>query len=435
MFLVERRRQDKKRYEMSELMVAVDDLRFLQPKLDDMAPTRFFESKDRQAERGGRAAFCEKKLGIAYQAFDVCDDLADGLFARRYILRLVGHKSLRRRLIPCWGTRRKSLHRVAPCTKTAGVTIGIPWKGLRAKRSPSPETIRSARPLTASSRNLSSVGSRHATMRSVIVTASAAAISFFSQACVSGSISEAKRGRATTSNSCCSVASDLSRPPWCSIRSAAIPGIDCCFSAALTRTLVSRTTLIQHAVRLPLRLLDQPVDIVIVQTGRDDTRPRCAPAGDQLVGLDRDRDAIIRVEAALRELGGDLADRRFDHFALRSHGVRSFPRNLGLRARAVKLAPMWLLPPPCFSIQSRGRNSTSSEALPRAPHLRQRSCRSSVAAEIADPGNVQAKSPPVIVAAPQPLGRLGQRCWENVLAPSLVRNSGSSTCWWPMLFQ
>jgi predicted nuclease of predicted toxin-antitoxin system len=30
-----------------------------------------------------------------------------------------------------------------------------------------------------------------------------------------------------------------------------------------------------------------------------------------------------------------------------------------------------------FSVQSRGRNSTSSEASPRAPHFRQRSCRSS----------------------------------------------------------
>ena len=33
-------------------------------------------------------------------------------------------------------------------------------------------------------------------------------------------------------------------------RLAAIPGTDCCLSAALTRTLVSTTTLIQHAVRL-----------------------------------------------------------------------------------------------------------------------------------------------------------------------------------------
>jgi hypothetical protein len=66
------------------------------------------------------------------------------------------------------------------------VTIAILRAGLSAKRSPSPETIRSARSLTASSRNLSSVGSRHAIIRSVIVTSSATAISFLNQACASG---------------------------------------------------------------------------------------------------------------------------------------------------------------------------------------------------------------------------------------------------------
>jgi hypothetical protein len=84
----------------------------------------------------------------------------------------------------------------------------------------------------------------------VIVTSSAVAISFRSQACVSGSIGEARRGRATTSNSCRSVASDLSRSPRCSTKSAVIPGMDCCLSVALTRMLVSTTTLIQHAARL-----------------------------------------------------------------------------------------------------------------------------------------------------------------------------------------
>jgi hypothetical protein len=49
-----------------------------------------------------------------------------------------------------------------------------------------------------------------------------------------------------------------------------------------------------------LRLFDEPVDIVIGQTGTHHAPPRCVPAGDQLVGLDRDRDAILRVEAALR---------------------------------------------------------------------------------------------------------------------------------------
>ena len=63
-----------------------------------------------------------------------------------------------------------------------------------------------------------------------------------------------KYGRATTSNCCRSAASDLSRPARRSTRSAAIPGMDFCLFAALTRTLVSRTTRIQHAARLPSAL-------------------------------------------------------------------------------------------------------------------------------------------------------------------------------------
>jgi len=58
-------------------------------------------------------------------------------------------------------------------TNVAGVTIGIPRNGSSARRSASPETIRWAWPLTASSRNLSSFGSRQAVIRSVIVTSSA----------------------------------------------------------------------------------------------------------------------------------------------------------------------------------------------------------------------------------------------------------------------
>ena len=66
-------------------------------------------------------------------------------------------------------------NRVSASTKAAGVTIGISRNGLSTSRSLSPLTIRSAWPLTASSRNLSSVGSRQAAMRSVIGTNSAAA--------------------------------------------------------------------------------------------------------------------------------------------------------------------------------------------------------------------------------------------------------------------
>ena len=63
---------------------------------------------------------------------------------------------------------RRDLSRTL-CTKSAGVTIGIPWNGLSVRRSASPETIKSAWPLTASSRNLSSFGSRQAVIRSVVV--------------------------------------------------------------------------------------------------------------------------------------------------------------------------------------------------------------------------------------------------------------------------
>ena len=50
------------------------------------------------------------------------------------------------------------LQRVAPYAKVAGVTIGIPRKGLSTSRSLSLVRLRSERPFTASSRNLSSAG-------------------------------------------------------------------------------------------------------------------------------------------------------------------------------------------------------------------------------------------------------------------------------------
>jgi hypothetical protein len=62
-----------------------------------------------------------------------------------------------------------------------------------------------------------------------------------------------------------------------------------------------------------LRLLNNPVDIVVGQTGRDDTRPQCA-SGSIVIVM---RSSGSR--PSLREIGGDLADSRFDHFAFRSH--------------------------------------------------------------------------------------------------------------------
>jgi hypothetical protein len=52
----------------------------------------------------------------------------------------------------------------------------MPWKGLSARRSESPVTMCVARPLTASSRNLSSLGSRQAAIRTSTSTHSASRV-------------------------------------------------------------------------------------------------------------------------------------------------------------------------------------------------------------------------------------------------------------------
>jgi hypothetical protein len=56
-------------------------------------------------------------------------------------------------------------------------------------------------------------------------------------------------------------------------------------------------------------LLDHSIDVLIGQTSGDDPRPRFASAGYQLIGLDGDRDAIMRVEAPAHQLGGDVNPR------------------------------------------------------------------------------------------------------------------------------
>jgi len=45
-------------------------------------------------------------------------------------------------------------------------------------------------------------------------------------------------------------------------------------------------------------LINQPVGVLIGQPGGDYACVRFPPAGDQLVRLNRDRDTIIRIEAA-----------------------------------------------------------------------------------------------------------------------------------------
>lgn len=68
----------------------------------------------------------------------------------------------------------------------------------------------------------------------------------------------------------------------------------------------------------------------------DDTQARLAAAGDQFVGLDRNRDAIVRIETATRQLDGNFTHRGFDCFgSLQSRPVpaqvqiceESFERN------------------------------------------------------------------------------------------------------------
>jgi hypothetical protein len=82
-------------------------------------------------------------------------------------------------------------------------------------------------------------------------------------------------------------------------------------------------------LRFGARLIDQPAATA---------RARSAPAGNKLVSFDRDSDAVMRIEAAPRELDGDLADRRFDHFIFQSHGPSPGPKSR-LSAASGQIAP------------------------------------------------------------------------------------------------
>ena len=57
------------------------------------------------------------------------------------------------------------------------------------------------------------------------------------------------------------------------------------------------------------------------------------------------------------------------------------------------------------------------------------------AAEIADPGQMRAEPAAIVIAPAQPLGRFGQQMLRKIMRAFLLRRSGSSTCWWPMLFE
>ena len=57
--------------------------------------------------------------------------------------------------------------------------------------------------------------------------------------------------------------------------------------AALTKTLVSTTSLIQHAARLPFELAYRPIDVVIAEARGDHEAARFLPGfGEPVVRLD-----------------------------------------------------------------------------------------------------------------------------------------------------
>src|SRR5579884_1192143 len=68
-----------------------------------------------------------------------------------------------------------------------------------------------------------------------------------------------------------------------------------------------------------LRLLDQAGDVGIGQSGGDDAGARLAAAGYQFIGRDRDGNAIVRVESAARQFGGDFADCGLDYLRWPCH--------------------------------------------------------------------------------------------------------------------
>jgi hypothetical protein len=94
-------------------------------------------------------------------------------------------------------------------------------------------TNTSARPLTASSRNLSSVGSRHTTTCSLIVTSSAGENIRRTPSMNDGDTLGTKNGRRGTSNTCASVIALLRSPPYPLSQRTSLPGHDNCFNAAL----------------------------------------------------------------------------------------------------------------------------------------------------------------------------------------------------------
>jgi hypothetical protein len=84
-----------------------------------------------------------------------------------------------------------------------------------------------------------------------------------------------------------------------------------CFSFSSKAVSPSSQTRLDSA----LRVLDEPVDVIVGEPGRNDTRPRFTTARDQLfVEVERDGHALVRADAAAPEFRRKLTRRRFDLF-------------------------------------------------------------------------------------------------------------------------
>jgi hypothetical protein len=59
----------------------------------------------------------------------------------------------------------------------------------------------------------------------------------------------------------------------------------------------SGTTSSKQRLDFFLCLLDEPVDVVIGEAGRDHECPRVTPSGDRFAWLNRDRRAVVRIGA------------------------------------------------------------------------------------------------------------------------------------------
>src|SRR6266542_3620492 len=143
----------------------------------------------------------------------------------------------------------------AMARNACGVTMAIPRNGCSNRRSASPLIRWLARPLTANSRNLLSLGSRHSVTLSVTSTVSA---SRTSAAKNSNRFASSRYllnfGRRKTSSSSATVAADTRSRPRATAASNACRGTERGSKTALTATLVSTT--VRSSLAMQQRLQD-----------------------------------------------------------------------------------------------------------------------------------------------------------------------------------